>query len=78
MTYAVIYNDTGNVQRAGFEPWGTIISKHATEEEAFMAFRKRNWHLFDAEYANHMGMNGAGTFDEIVLLDDNGLVVEEA
>lgn len=75
--YAVIYNDTGNPQRAGYEAWGTIISKHRTLGKAYEAFRKRNRHIFDRSYAEQMGMLNAGTFDEIVKINSKNIVMEK-
>ena len=75
--YAVIHNDTGNPQRAGYEAWGTILSKHRTLSGAERAFRKRNRHLFDRRYAERMGMLNTGTFDEIVTIDSKNIVMEK-
>jgi hypothetical protein len=69
--FAVIHNDTGRQQRAGYEPWGTIISTHSTEEAAIRAFKKRNAHL-----GKQSGLVSVGTFDQIVELDDDGTVKE--
>ena len=77
MKYAIVFNNTGKAQPAGYSPWGEIISIHPTLEEAENALMKRNQHLFDKEFAQRMGMQNTGTFDEIVALDDDGHVVEE-
>lgn len=69
--FAVIHNDTGRPQRAGYEPWGTIISMHRTEEAAARAFKKRNAHL-----GKQNGLVSVGTFDQIVELNDDGTVKE--
>ena len=69
-SYLLIHNDTGKRQSPGYEPWGTVISRHRTMSCAERAFRKRNRHLFDKAYARRMGMANAGTFDEIVTVED--------
>ena len=69
--FAVIHNDTGHTQRAGYEPWGTIISTHRTEEAAIRAFKKRNAHL-----GKQNGLVSVGTFDQVVELNSDGTVKE--
>lgn len=68
--YLLVHNDTGRRQSPGYEPWGTVISRHRTMSGAEHAFRVRNRHLFDKDYAKRMGMANAGTFDEIVTVED--------
>ena len=47
-----------------------------TSWDAIAAYRDRNTHLFDRDFAQRHGLSNAGTFDRIIKLDENGDVVD--
>ena len=53
-------------------PFPETISEHRTLKGAQKAFRERNRHLFDRDYAQRMGMSNAGTFDRIYYVNEDG------
>ena len=53
-------------------PYPETVSKHRTLAGAQKAFRARNRHLFDRDYAQRMGMANTGTFDRIYHVDEDG------
>ena len=53
-------------------PFPETISEHRTLKGAQKAFRERNRHLFDRDYAQRMGMANAGTFDKVFLVNSEG------
>jgi len=53
-------------------PHPEIISIHWTLNGVQKAFRKRNPHIFDRDYAQRMGMANTGTFDRIYFVDSDG------
>ena len=53
-------------------PYPETISEHRSLAGAQKAFRARNRHLFDREYAQRHGLSTTGTFDKIYRQDDDG------
>lgn len=53
-------------------PYPETVSEHRTLAGAQKAFRTRNRHLFDRDYAQRMGMANTGTFDRIYHVDEDG------
>ena len=75
--YVLVHNDNRTPQTVGHEPWGTLIGDYETRKEAEKAFRQRNRHLFDKDFAVKMGLQNSGTFDEILAVDEKCHVVPE-
>lgn len=73
--YLVIHNDTRKAHHEGYEPWGDVISRHRTLSGAQREYRRRNPHLFNRRWAEAHGYANAGTFDEIVEVNADGLFV---
>ena len=74
--YLLVHNETGRRQREGYEPFGTIISRHRTLRGAERAFDKGNRSL--KKYTACFKMQSIGTFDEIVEVDRDGRVIENS
>jgi len=49
------------------------ISEHRTLQAAVAAYRSRNRHLVDSEWAQAHGMANAGTFDHVMRVIDGEL-----
>ena len=53
-------------------PYPETVSEHRTLAGAQKAFRARNRHLFDRDYAQRHGLTATGTFDKIYRQDEDG------
>ena len=71
-TYEIINCSGGDPRYV--EPYHLGTYKNLSD--AIAAYRERNTHLFDRDFAQRHGLSNAGTFDRIIRLDEDGDVVD--